>query len=82
MINGDATVNTVLTTEPVPHMALSASPSVDALTQEKIKQALLKMGETPEGLDLLQQLNLKGFEAASSETYDGQIELLAEVFGY
>lgn len=82
LINGDATVNTVLTTDPVPHMALSASSSVDALTQEKIKLALLKMGETPEGLDLLQQLNLKGFEAASSETYDGQIELLAEVFGY
>ncbi|MCK4742662.1 MAG: PhnD/SsuA/transferrin family substrate-binding protein [Sulfuriflexus sp.] len=82
LINGDTTVNTMLTTDPVPHMALSASSSVDEITQRKITQALLSAGDTPEGLDLLQRLNLKGFEATDASTYDGHSELLADVFGY
>ncbi len=75
-------LNTVLTTEPVPHMALSASPDVPAEITDKIRQALLTADTKENGKQMLSKLRMKAFEAASSETYDGYANLLKDVFGY
>ena len=75
-------LNIVLTTEPVPHMALSASPDVPAEIAEKIRQALLNANTKANGKKMLAKLKTDNFEAASSETYDGYANLLKDVFGY
>lgn len=75
-------LNLVLTTEPVPHMGLSASPTVPADVVEKIRQALVNAHTTDQGKKMLAALKLDNFEPATSETYDGYSDLLKEVFGY
>ncbi len=75
-------LNIVLTTEPVPHMGLSASPDVPAEVTEKIRQALLTAGNKESGKQMLARLRINNFEPASSEVYDGYSNLLKEVFGY
>ena len=76
------TLNIVTTTEPVPHMGLSASPDVPPELAEKIRQALLSASTTAEGQKMLSSLKVDKFEAADSSTYDGYSDLLKEVFGY
>lgn len=75
-------LNTVETTEPVPHMALSASAEVPTDIVEKIRTALLTANTTPEGQKMLAAINATKFEAADSTTYDGYSKLLEGVFGY
>jgi len=75
-------LNIVLTTEPVPHMGLSASPNVPTEITEKIRQALLTATTKENGRQMLLKLKMNSFEPASSETYDGYSDLLKEVFGY
>ncbi len=75
-------LNIVLTTEPVPHMGLSASPDVPAEVTEKIRQALLTASNNESGKQMLARLRINNFEPASSEVYDGYSDLLKEVFGY
>jgi len=76
------TLNIVTTTEPVPHMGLSASPDVPAEVAEKIRQALLDAESNEAGKQMLDKLNVPRFQPASSETYDGYSDLLKDVFGY
>ena len=75
-------LNTVMTTEPVPHMGLSASADVPAEVAEKIRLALLNASTTADGQKMLSLLNTDKFEAADNTTYDGYSDLLKEVFGY
>lgn len=75
-------LNIMLTTEPVPHMGLSASPDVPAKVAKKIQQALVNASNTEDGRKMLTSLKVDNFEAASNKTYDGYAELLTEVFGY
>jgi phosphonate transport system substrate-binding protein len=75
-------LNVVMTTDPVPHMGLSASPDVPADVAEKIRLALVNANTTESGKAMLAKLKVEKFEAASSETYDGYSDLLKEVFGY
>ena len=82
LISGDTTVNTIQTTEPVPHMAISVSKQIDSETRTKIKNALIRAGETEQGRKMLQSVNIQGFEAASNNTYEGYDRLLQDVWGY
>lgn len=75
-------LNTVMTTEPVPHMGLSASPEVPADVAEKIRLALINAGTTEAGKKMLSELKVEKFEKANSETYDGYATMLESVFGY
>jgi hypothetical protein len=75
-------LNTVMTTEPVPHMALSASPDVPAEIVEKIRTALIEAPNTPDGKAMLAQLKLDKFEATDNATYAGYAKLLEGVYGY
>ena len=71
-----------MTTEPVPHMGLSASPDIPADVVEKIQQAVLNAYTTEKGKKMLAKLNIEKFEPANNATYSGYAELLKEVFGY
>ena len=75
-------LNTVETTEPVPHMAVSASPEVPPEVVEKVREALIKADTTPEGQKMLGVINATKFVATDNETYDGYSDLLEGVFGY
>ena len=75
-------INTVMTTEPVPHMGLSVSPDVPQKTVEALRNALLNAGSTIEGQKMLSKLKLEQFEAANEAAYDGYANLLKEVFGF
>lgn len=75
-------LNVVMTTEPVPHMGLSASPNVPSDVTEAIKQALLSASTTESGKAMLSAINTEGFEATTSKTYDGYSDLLKNTHGY
>ncbi len=72
----------VISTEPVPHMALSAAPTVPDKVIQKVKIALLQATETPDGQKMLGDLKIAGFENANAEIYAGYANLLDGVFGY
>lgn len=82
LIRGDDSLNVVITTEPVPHMALSASSRIDKKTQKAIRKALINAPKTPEGKAMLKAINLPGFDPASNATYKGYASLLDGVWGY
>ena len=75
-------LNIVMTTEPVPHMALSASPDIPAAMADEIRTALVNAHLHPDGKRLIEKLRIDNFEAAENKTYDGYTFLLQEVFGY
>ena len=75
-------LNTVMTTEPVPHMAISASPDVPTDVAEKIRQALVKANTTTNGQKMLSKLKVDKFDPADNNTYAGYGELLKGVYGY
>ncbi|MDY6980007.1 MAG: PhnD/SsuA/transferrin family substrate-binding protein, partial [Pseudomonadota bacterium] len=82
MISGDTTVNTVTTTEPVPHLAVSASPQLPQQVRQQIQNALLTAHETEEGQAMLEKVNISGFEAADNDLYRPYAALLRGVWGY
>jgi len=82
LISGDSSVNTIMVTDPIPHMAISASNRVDKLTKDKIRSALLSVNNSADGKKLLARLKITGFEKASNKTYAGYGLLLKDVWGY
>lgn len=75
-------LNSVISTQPVPHMALSASSAVPKDVVQAVKKALLEATETAEGKKMLSDMNIEFFQDAGPETYAGYAELLDGVFGY
>lgn len=75
-------LNSVISTEPVPHMAFSASPDVPDEVALAVKKALLDAIKTPEGKKMLEQMNIEYFEDADAELYAGYADLLEGIFGY
>lgn len=75
-------LNTVMTTESLPHMAFSAAPSVPFAVRDSIKQALLSAKDSAEGQAMLDKINFASFEATSAESYKGYSSLLEHVLGY
>ena len=69
-------ISTVATSIQTPHIALSAAPSVDAATRDKIKQALLNADKTPAGQAMLKHIGFDGFEATTAEVYNGYAKYL------
>ena len=75
-------IATVLTTEHIPHMAISVSPRVDAATRERLRNALVNAKNTPEGQALLKLLGFHdGFETTSAEVFKGFGKELGETWG-
>ncbi|RKZ57251.1 MAG: hypothetical protein DRQ44_15985 [Gammaproteobacteria bacterium] len=75
-------LNSVISTEPVPHMALSSAPDVPEDVMLAVKKALLEAGNNPDGKKMLEGLNLSGFNDTSAEVYAGYADMLDGVFGY
>ncbi len=82
LIRGDTSLNVVTTTDPVPHMALSASPRVPPALQAALRAALLAAGNRPDGRAMLDAARLPGFEAADNRLYRGYARLLEGTWGY
>jgi len=75
-------LNSVVSTEPVPHMAFSAAPDVPDEVVLAVKNALLDAIKTPEGKKMLEAMNIEYFEDADAEIYKGYADLLEGMFGY
>ncbi len=82
LVNLYSDLNTVLSTEPAPHMALSAAPYIPPEVAEKVKTALLNASNIQAGKEMLSHLNVETFEPATNSVYQGYAELLEGVFGY
>lgn len=82
LVSGFESLNTVMTTEPMPHMGFSAAPSVSAEMKAKIRQALLSADQTSEGRAMLQKLNFTSFQPANADIYRGYSEMLKNIIGY
>ncbi|MDZ7661867.1 phosphate/phosphite/phosphonate ABC transporter substrate-binding protein [Thiohalophilus sp.] len=82
LVSGDTTVNTVTTTEPVPHHAVSASPDLPSEVRQQIRQALLTAHESEAGQAMLEKVNISGFEPADNDLYRPYAALLEGVWGY
>jgi len=75
-------LNTVDTTDPVPHMAISSSADTPEDVVNLIRQALLDADKTEQGKKMLTELKVSYFEATDNSTYEGYAELLKGTFGY
>ena len=81
MAQGDA-IGVVLTTEPIPHIALSAAPSLDVATRNAIREALLNAHTTEAGRKMLGQIGFERFDPASAAIYRNQSQILKPYAGY
>ena len=75
-------VAVVTTTEPIPHMALSAAPTVEETVRERIKAALLNAARTDEGKQMLKGIGFERFDPTGPDVYANQGSILKEYWGY
>lgn len=72
----------VITTEPIPHIALSASPRLDGALRDRLRGALVNAAKTPDGQRMLKGINFERFDPATPEIYANQSRILKEYWGY
>ena len=72
----------VLTTEPIPHIALSASPKLDARLRQQFRKVLLTAQDSDAGRDMLKDIGFARFDPAEASVYAGQSNILREYWGY
>lgn len=72
----------VITTEPIPHLALSAAAGMDPETRDTIRAALLDANKTDAGKQVLQAIGFTSFDPATPEMYVNQSNILKEFWGY
>lgn len=75
-------IRAVMTTEPIPHIALSAVPGMDAALRERLRLALLNADKSAEGRRMLAAVGFERFEPATPELYAGQHRILQKYWGY
>ncbi|MBI3571282.1 MAG: PhnD/SsuA/transferrin family substrate-binding protein [Gammaproteobacteria bacterium] len=75
-------ISVVVTTDPIPHIALSAAPRLNADVREKIRAALVNAPNTEDGKKMLKGINFERFDPANEQIYTGQGTLLKEYWGY
>jgi phosphonate transport system substrate-binding protein len=81
MANGSP-ISVVLTTEPIPHIALSAAPSIDDTTRELIRRAMIDAPKSVLGRKMLKDVGFERFDPATPAVYAGQAKVLREYSGY
>jgi len=81
-MSDQAPIAVVSTTEPIPHIALSASKSLDSATRNEIREALISASKTKDGRAMLQKIGFPKFDPATSKIYSGQARILKEYWGY
>ena len=77
-----AGVSVMLTTDPIPHIGLSAAPSIDATTRAALRSALLSAHTSEDGKKMLKQIGFERFDPASATVYTDQGKILKEYWGY
>ena len=77
-----ANLHVVTPTPPVPPIALSVSPQVDAAVRARLKRALVNAHNTPDGRRMLEGIGFPRFDPADATTYKGQAQVLEETWGY
>jgi ABC-type phosphate/phosphonate transport system substrate-binding protein len=75
-------INVVTTTEPMPHIAVSTSPDIDAATASKIRQALLEASNRTDGQAMLKNIGFPKFDPANSNIYKNQDNILKTYWGF
>ena len=80
LARGDLAV--VLTTEPTPHMALSASPRLAPEVQEKIRSGILNADRSAAGKKMLQEIGVERFDPTTAEAYANHGNVLKSYWGY
>ena len=75
-------ISVATTTEPIPHIALSAAPRLNAELREKIRAALVNAPNTEDGRKMLKGINFERFDPANEQIYAGQGTILKEYWGY
>lgn len=73
---------TIVTTEQVPHTAISAAPTVPDAVKLAVRDALINANKTEAGKKMLEAIQFSGFEPTNNETYNGYASLLKDVWGY
>lgn len=82
LVNNYEFLNTVMTTEQIPRMALSASPTVSNDVMQSIQKALINANQSVEGRLMLEKISLPGFVSTDNKEYFGFSRLLNGLFGY
>lgn len=72
----------VATTEPVPNLALSASPRLDAALRDRLRSALLDAENNTDGKRMLIAIEVDRFEPAGESDYAGYERVLKQYWGY
>lgn len=72
-----AGLHVVTTTEPIPHMAVSASDKIDKELQVKITNALINAKNIPTGKTLLRKPGITAFDTTTAQTCKGYEKYLA-----
>lgn len=75
-------LNTVTTTESLPHMGFSVSSKIPEDIKLSIKKALISAKDNISGKEMLSKLNFESFEEATPKVYLGYNKLLKNVLGY
>jgi len=73
---------TIVTTEQVPHTAISAAPSVPDDVKQAVRNALVSASTTERGKEMLTAIKFPGFEPTNKKTYKGFAGLLEGTWGY
>jgi len=82
MVGGFPTLLSIITTEQVPHTAVSAAPTVPADVRAAVRKALLEADKTDNGKKMLADINFPSFEKTNAAAYEGFAGLLEGVWGY
>ena len=82
LVSGFPELLTIITTEQVPHIAISAAPNVPADLQSIVQKLLLNAGNNPEGQKMLADINFSSFETTTASAYEGYSTVLENVWGY
>ena len=75
-------LNTIVTTDPVPHVGFSVGPRVSKKARDAIKKALVSADKTEKGKAMLDAIKFPRFVEADEKIYAGSADLLDGVWGY
>jgi len=82
MVGNYPNLLTIVTTEQVPHTAVSAAPNVPADVRTAVRKALIDADKTEDGKAMLAAINFPAFQKTNAAAYEGFAGLLEGVWGY
>jgi len=82
MVGNYPNLLTIVTTEQVPHTAVSAAPNVPADVRTAVRKALIDADKTEDGKVMLAAINFPAFQKTNAAAYEGFAGLLEGVWGY